>query len=715
MPSEIVQLGQYVLDVSRYELSRSGKPVRIERIPMDLLILLVRAGGRLVVREEIIERLWGKDVHFDTDNSINIAIRKIRRALGDDPERPRYIETVLGKGYRFKTPVEWATGNSDKSSPPNAVFSTPSGIGDAAAARSVLGLRLSTTRTVVLVGLIVCALALSFIYYSHSLRSKASQPTVTPAVTNVGEKYTPTLSPDGQHLAFVWNGGAGPHFNLFVRVVGTEELLQLTKQPSLDFNPVWSPDGRYIAFCRISKGTTGIYIIPALGGAERKVRSTLWDDQEFHEAFFAGRLSWSPDGKLLAYSDRTSPNKAASIFLLSLDSLGVRRLTSPQRSRGDFNPEFSPNGRTLAFARDSQGVQSIYAIPVSGGDEQRITSDTTQKWGLAWTPDGREIVYASGSSLWKIYLRGGKRERLQFGQDAVQPSIRGNRLVYVQQKLNHNIWRRNLRSLVPTDPPDKFITSTRMESGPQFSPDGSKIAFESTRSGAYEVWLCQSDGSSPMQLTHFNPSVTGTPRWSPDGQKIVFDSRPAGNPDIFVIDIQGGAPRQLTSEPSNEAVPSWSRDGLWIYYASDRTGSWEVWKMPSTGGSAVQVTHHGGFAAFESPDGRFLYYAKGENAPGLWRIPIAGGEEIELISSLEAGYWGYWAAVENGIYYLDTTTKPGIVFFDVTTHRISRLFDLENRPARDDPGLAVAPDKKTILYTQLDALSTEVILLENFQ
>lgn len=102
MSSERVHLGQFVLDLGRHELTRAGKPVRVERIPMDLLILLLRESGRLVSREEIIERLWGKDVFFDTDNSINTAIRKIRRALGEDPEKPQYIETVLGKGYRFK-------------------------------------------------------------------------------------------------------------------------------------------------------------------------------------------------------------------------------------------------------------------------------------------------------------------------------------------------------------------------------------------------------------------------------------------------------------------------------------------------------------------------------------------------------------------------------------------------------------------------------------
>src|SRR5271155_4554543 len=113
MPLERVQLGPFVLDLSRYELTRTGTPVRLERIPMDLLILLVRNGGRLVSRDEIIERLWGKDVHFDTDNSINTAIRKIRRALGEDPEKPQFLETVPGRGYRLKVPVESATGDGN--------------------------------------------------------------------------------------------------------------------------------------------------------------------------------------------------------------------------------------------------------------------------------------------------------------------------------------------------------------------------------------------------------------------------------------------------------------------------------------------------------------------------------------------------------------------------------------------------------------------------
>ena len=699
--SRIIRFSTFEVNLQTGELRQRGQKVKLQEQPFQLLVALLEQPGQVVTREELRSKLWPADTFVDFDHGLNAAIKRLRDALGESAERPIFVETLARRGYRFIGNVEIP-----------AV--TP-------LARPGPWQRLSARRNVVLGGLTACALALFFLFYSHSVRSKgrhpAVRPIVAPVVTNIGAKYTPSLSPDGQHLAFAWNGGTGDHYSIYVKVIGSEESLRLTQQASIDLNPVWSPDGRYIAFCRILKGEAGIYIIPALGGAERRMRKTLWEEEEFYEALgSAGRLSWSPDGKLLAFSDRASRNEtASSIFLLSLDSQEIRRLTSPP-GRSDFDPAFSPDGQTLAFSRRGIG---IYVVPVLGGEEQRLISGG-YNWGLSWAPDGRHIIFPDASWpvnagwLWKISLRGGEPERLQFGQEGIEPMIRGNELVYVRQMANISIWRRKLSSSLSASPPDRFISSTRMESGPQFSPDGSKITFESTRSGYYEVWMCRNEGSGLIQLTHFN-SVTGTPRWSPDGQQIAFDSAAPGNADIFVIDSQGVAPRNLTSAPSSEVVPSWSRDGRWIYFASNRTGSGQVWKMPSTGGPAVQMTHQGGFAAFESPDGKFLYYAKGLGVPGLWRIPTNGGEEIEVISSLKAGYWGYWAVVENGIFYLDFTTKPGINFFDIATHRTSRVFDLENRPAWGAPGLAISSDKKTILYTQLDALSSDIILVENFR
>src|SRR6266496_1218709 len=93
--------GNFELDTAGYELRRQGRPIKLERMPMDLLLLLVDRRGELVSREEIVQRLWGKDVFVDTENNINAAIRKIRQALKDVPERPVFVQTVTGKGYRF--------------------------------------------------------------------------------------------------------------------------------------------------------------------------------------------------------------------------------------------------------------------------------------------------------------------------------------------------------------------------------------------------------------------------------------------------------------------------------------------------------------------------------------------------------------------------------------------------------------------------------------
>ena len=252
---------------------------KLQEQPFQLLVALLERPGQVVTREELRSKLWPADTFVDFDHGLNAAIKRLRDALGESAERPIFVETLARRGYRFIAPVDGCSGSVQIAAAPPLALPRP-------------WQWLFTTRNAVLGGLTACVLALSFLYYSHSRRPKADEPSVTPAVTNVGEKFTPSLSPDGQHLAFAWNGGAGIPFSLYVKVVGAEESLRLTKQTSIDFNPVWSPDGRHIAFCRIQRGETGVYVVPAFGGTERRVRRTLWEEQESYEAFWsAGRLS----------------------------------------------------------------------------------------------------------------------------------------------------------------------------------------------------------------------------------------------------------------------------------------------------------------------------------------------------------------------------------------------------------------------------------------
>src|SRR5262249_52041569 len=144
---------------------------------------------------------------------------------------------------------------------------------------------------------------------------------------------------------------------------------------------------------------------------------------------------------------------------------------------------------------------------------------------------------------------------------------------------------------------------------PQYSPDGKKIVFGSSRSGSYVSWVCDSDGRNPFPLISSNEISMGSHRWSPDGRNIVFDFFKS----IFVVSAEGGSPRRLSEEGADAFVPSWSADGHTIYFCSNRTGEWQIWKMPPEGGGAVRVTKNGGFEAVEAAAGRFVYYSKLDN------------------------------------------------------------------------------------------------------
>ncbi|HEX2344086.1 MAG TPA: protein kinase [Vicinamibacterales bacterium] len=565
----------------------------------------------------------------------------------------------------------------------------------------------------------------AWLYVSRAESDAPKPPMHTSPLTSFpGQESAPTFSPDGNQVAFVWDGEKRDNEDIYVKLIGAGTPLRLTTSPASDRNPAWSPDGRYIAFIRVSEAESGLFLVPALGGPERKIDSPLWEDR--WDAFRIAGLSWSPDGKFLALSDRSAPQDPASLFVLSVDRLEKRKLTaSPADSLGDFAPAISPDGRTVAFYRFTVGAGGdIYLVPFAGGEPRRLTFEDVWIERLAWTPDGRELVFSSGvqptSRLWRVSASGGEPERLPVGGDnAAQPAMssQGNRLTYVERSVDVNIWQLDIPNAAQAvTSSKKLIASTRYESAPQVSRDGRRIVFDSDRSGSLEIWVCDANGFNLHQLTTFGGAHTGTPRWSPDSRRIAFDSISEGHPDIHIIDANGGVPRRLTTEQSDDVVPSWSTDGRWIYFASNRTGRWEVWKVPAEGGEAVQVTKQGGFAAFESPDGRSVYYAKGLDVGGLWRVPVNGDEEAPVLEFPQAGYWGYWAPADTGIYFVNTTAKPhALVFIDLATRRIRHVASLEQAPQPYVSGLAVSPDGRSILYVQQDHKNSDIVLVENFR
>jgi Tol biopolymer transport system component len=558
---------------------------------------------------------------------------------------------------------------------------------------------------------------------------EATEPvTYTPVTTDGGWKDRPALSPDGEKVAFEWAEPGRRDRHIYVKLLGADtSSVRLTSNPAVEVAPAWSPDGREIAFVRLEE-SAGIYITPWLGGRERKLADIAGP---VSNADWQSALSWSPDGEWLAFAEKNAEDEPTRIVQVSLDSLEKLPLTfPPDGALGDFNPQFSPDGSQIAFARGSSGAWAgldLWVQPVGGGPARRLTSEQYEGFAsLLWTPDGREILFttdagwAAGSRVFRLSLEGGEpRSVSEVGAYWAAITIRGARLVFRETKVHlADIWRSPGRKVAPHDRiPERLIESSAYDGAPAYSPDGRKIAFGSYRSGVANIWVADSDGTDPVQLTRYQ-NHSGTPNWSPDGRWLVFDSLESGNWDLYLMPSEGGAARRLTTEPSAEGVGHWSRDGRWIYFNSDRSGSPQIWRMSAEGGEATQITQGGGFYARESWDGRHLYYTNSHVQAGIWRVPVEGGEEIEVVEGPLPAF-SDWALSRSGIYYVtrtpDESTSLGstIHFLDFESGKANDLIHRDG--VLQLRSVAVSPDEEWILYVEELPQEADLVLVENFR
>jgi Tol biopolymer transport system component len=501
----------------------------------------------------------------------------------------------------------------------------------------------------------------------------------------------------------------------------------LTANPH-DCCPQWSPDGKQIAFSRADGDGFDFYLVPASGGAEQRV--TSWPLEGHHVSAVAKWravvrcFDWSPNGKSLAFSDGQADKTHAWISLLSLVDSTTRKLTSPPIQHLDYGPAFSPDGSSVAFVRGIAAgvVEDLYIVPANGGEPRRLTFDNAWINGPpAWTSDGRDVVFASmrggNWALWRVSASGGTPRPLEgVGIDAVLPTVspRGNRLAYVQASVRLNIWRLSLKDEKHAEgQPEMIIPDKRGGGRPHYSPDGKRIAFESSRLGYAEIWACDNDGSHCDQLTSLR-GTAGAARWSPDGRYLAFEFRPKEHSEIFILEKGDGAPRLFTTLPgADNGGPSWSRDGNSMYFYSDRGGSFQLWKTQVSGGPPVQVTRNGGVFGAESADGQFLYYSKFEKK-GLWRMPLTGGEEVQVLDQPPGDAWWNWTLTPKGIYFLEDSNRAtrGLNFFEFATRKTMSIAAVNNTSF----GLTASPDGKSLLYAHYEPESEEsnIMLVKNF-
>ncbi len=704
------------LDSRARTVVRSGEPVPMTAKVFDMLLLLVQRPGQVVTKEQFFKAIWPGAVVEESNLSQNVFL--LRKLLGEKEAGQKIIFTHTGAGYSFLPEVKEV---------PDAPAPAPPSVKRAK------------------YGWLIPALALSSLVVIASLaiiRAGRSQPPTRKwaASTRPGVESYPALSPDGSRLAFTWDGGTpGAPANLYVLDLPAENkpltaARPLTPKQADDVAcPVWSPDGRSLAFVRQGPRRAAVYTIASDGSSERKVRDTL----PITLASTGCVAAFSPDGRSLAVTT-AGVGMQTHLIRLSLESGAEEALTPAPEGvhSGSANPVYSPDGRYLAFlGRDTRASMDIYVAPASPdgkttGEPRQLTHDKLPMQGLAWAPDSKSIVYSATRqgvvALWRIPVEGGVSETVAGGDQGQYPTIsRNGRLSFAVLSENRNLWKLTFSaSGVPSAPPSLLLSSTRRDEGPIFSRDGRRLSFFSDRTGSYEIWTCEADGSQPRALTSFGGAFAGLTDWSLDGRTIIFDTiTPKGSQDIYSVPSAGGKAEPFIAGPALDAVPTFSRDDRWIYFSSTRSGGrFQIWRTDRDGKNPAQITKEGGLGAHEAEDG-YLYYASQAPAPEIRRVPVAGGVEETVLSNPRPRFFGHWGIARGRIYFIrqpddslfDGPRPSELWDFEVQTRKARKLADLPGRVHHTTPSLAVSPDGGTIVYSRIDSASGDLYVVENFR
>jgi dipeptidyl aminopeptidase/acylaminoacyl peptidase len=302
--------------------------------------------------------------------------------------------------------------------------------------------------------------------------------------------------------------------------------------------------------------------------------------------------------------------------------------------------------------------------------------------------------------------------RLPFGEEGAQPTrVRGSgRLAYVRARQSVAIWRMDLAAADVGASAQRLIASTRSESEPQFSNDGTHIVFQSNRSGSAEIWMADASGASPVRLTEFDGPMAGAPRWCADGKRVAFDSRAAGRSSVYVLDVDQRRPQRIGDAQVPLGLPVWSPDCRWLLASDGRNHLFRVSVLDGKANALTTLNSY--YAQFAGND--VIFNVKSPDGVKLWRKFIRDGKESELPGLPRISYLDAWTATAGGVYF--TSLEHGaasVQFYDFATREIRRVAMMPQRPVPGGGlGIAVSPDNRWLLYTQVGETQSDLMLAE---
>jgi Tol biopolymer transport system component/DNA-binding winged helix-turn-helix (wHTH) protein len=687
-----IRFGVYEVDLVTEELRKSGLKIRLSGQPFQILAMLLERPGLVVTREELQKKLWPDGTFVDFDHSLNTAINKIREVLGDSAEHPRYVETLARRGYRFIAPVE-STGSPSRDF--QAAQATEQGVGSRAA--GTMYQRVGWRGWLAAASAFAIVMAV-LIYPKLKTPPPAPQRALKRLTLDTGLQFGATWGPDGRFVAY--SSERGGKFDIWVRPVSGGDAVQVTKGPGHNWQPDWSPDGKLIVF-RSERSAGGLYAVPALGGAERKITS------------FGYRPRWSPDSSQILFETHFAilPWSSRS-YVVSLDGTPPREVLAEflrPHDRYARSTAWHPDGKRISvWVGDLSPSPILWTVPLSGGAAVKTepvqgvatqlrevalsgTAGNLEDFTFSWAPSGKAIYFGAtfggARNLWRMTiepetLRATAMERLTTGpgpdtNPRVSPD--GGRLAFTAGPPHIRVW------LFPFDATRGRVTGKGYPVTPlgmearthDLSEDGKKLAFSVNR-GREEIW------EKSLVEGREGPIASGDdfysyPQWSPDGTRLAYRRWDPKGRRIFAWSIESRSEEPLTTTPMRGAGAStptdWSPDGKWLLVTHRNSATDPAVEIlpleaaPQAETKARIVAHDPAYFLFQghfSPDGRWIVFGAGRSGPTatestLYVVPESGGPWTRITDGKSWDDKPRWSPDGRTIYFV----SPRSGFFNV--------------------------------------------------